>query len=88
MAKREVIDCDICKSKDCNDIENFKFNIGRVNDAAGGMENVYQEFDVCKNCQTYWLKNLLLYMEKTGEVDIDIAESILIKLRDNINEKS
>lgn len=56
--KRTVYDCDICNNKDIKPIQISIFEDRRM-DAAGSMEDVFKNFDLCPTCSQIVLSDLL-----------------------------
>lgn len=66
MARREVIDCDRCGAKAVACPIHLCFDVDRVPDGAGGMEDVYSKIDLCVRCATSALHELIGKMDHAG----------------------
>lgn len=58
MSKRIVCDCDRCGKQNITPV-NFGVLVDRKADAAGGMENEWEDCDVCTNCAANFIAVLL-----------------------------
>ena len=63
MARREVVDCDCCGAKAVEHPVHLCFDVDRIPDGAGGMQDVYSKIDLCVRCATAGLRELVGKMD-------------------------
>lgn len=80
--KRTVYNCDRC-GKDLKDCQGLSVDIGRRSDAAGSMETITEEFDICHSCSVSLLQAFLCTMSyETASKWVDAVQWTPARLRD------
>ncbi len=74
--RRQVIDCDRCGAENIGPDTTLSLCVDRKADGAGGMEDIYVDFDLCLECFKKTFKRDLHHRAMTHEDAAWLAEEI------------